>query len=74
MTEQQQRQIIAAVLSGASWPTAALAAGATPEQLHDFIESARQGRCKLKFRFITKLKAAGKEATEASLNCHKRGA
>lgn len=72
LTAEQQRQIVADVLAGASWPTAALAAGATPEQLANFVQQAREGRCKLKFRFITRLKQAGVQATEASLRQHQK--
>ena len=72
LTAEQQRMIISSVLAGCTWPSAALAAGATPEQLAEFVQQAKEGRCKLKFRFVTRLKQAGKEATEASLRQHQK--
>lgn len=73
MNTTQQRIILAAVLSGATWTTAALTAGMDPEKLADVVEQARQGKCKVKLRFVSRLKKAGEQATEASLRQHRKG-
>jgi hypothetical protein len=73
MTPQQQRAILAAVIAGCSWTTAALAAGVAPEQLHNIVEQAQQSGCRVKLRFVHRLKQAGKVATETTLQQHRKG-
>lgn len=73
MTPTQQRIILAAVLSGATWTAAALAAGMDPERFTETIQRAQQSGCRVKLRFVHRLKQAGKVATENSLKCHKEG-
>jgi hypothetical protein len=72
MNATQQRIILAAVLSGATWTTAALAAGMNPEHFTETIQQALQGRCRIKLRFVTRLREAGRQATENSLTQHRR--
>lgn len=73
MTPRQQKVVLAAVLSGATWGAACIRAGIPLEQLHDTVEQAQQGRCRIKLRFVTRLREAGKQATEASLQQHRKG-
>ena len=72
MTAAQQRIILAAVLSGATWTTAALAAGMDPERFAETIQRAQQSGCRLKIKFVSRLRKAGEQATEASLSRHTR--
>lgn len=73
MTSTQQRIILAAVLAGCTWPTAALAAGLIPEQLADAVRQAQQSGCRVKLRFVHRLRKAGQQATETSLQQHRKG-
>lgn len=73
MTPTQQKSIIAAVAAGLSWPAAALKAGVNLEQLHSIVQQAQKGKCRVKLRFVSRLREAGKVATEASLNEHRIG-